>query len=180
MAQTDPDLEQRRLDLEERRVKVEERKAEQGFWTRVGIVVPILVGLLAFAGTLLGTWYTQHVETNNKHQESLDKIDLQERQANDAFELKVVELVMNAEGPAGTRNRAKAIKLLFPDHFDPGFADNFNAEQVSDREAFERDQRVAAKKELLKLLVEHPDNRSQILATWQQLFPKDEWAKQIP
>lgn len=160
------DIEVKKLEHEERRVRVEERKARQGFWTRLGVVVPLLVAGVAFGGT----WWSQH-------QESRDKIELQELQAKDGFELKVVEIVMDTRGPFGTRNRANAIQQLFPDRLREDFASSFDPEQASDRKTYNRDQRVASKKELIALLVAHPDQRDQILRTWRQMFPGDEWAR---
>jgi hypothetical protein len=142
------ELEKQRLALEVRRVQAEERMARHSFWTRLGVAVPIVAALIAFGGTL---W--------SQHNERRDKIDLQKLQAKDAFELKVVELVMDTTGPFETRARAKAIKQLFPSRLGKGFASRFDPEQASDRKTFERDQRVASKKELLKLLADHPEER---------------------
>jgi hypothetical protein len=157
-------IEQEKLRLDERRVRVEERKAKQGFLTRVGVVIPLAVALLALAGNV---W--------SEHRAREDRIQA----ARDAFELKVADLVMDTTGPFETRGRANAMKQLFPKRLGADFASSFDPEQASDRKKFERDQRVAAKKELLKLLAEHPDDRDQILSTWRQLFPADEWAKGI-
>jgi hypothetical protein len=86
---------------------------------------------------------------------------------------------MDTRGPFETKGRANALKQLFPDRLDEDFDSHFDPEQATDRKTFERDQRVASKKELVNLLAEHPEARKQILLTWQRLFPADDWAKNL-
>jgi hypothetical protein len=52
MDQDELDLERRKLEHEERRVRVEERKADQGRWTRLGVVVPLIAAVIAFASSV--------------------------------------------------------------------------------------------------------------------------------
>jgi hypothetical protein len=158
------ELEKQKLALEERRVVIDERKARQGFWTRVTVLIPIVAALIALGGTAL-----------SRHQESRDEIKLQELEAQDAFELKAVELVMSAETAFETLTRAKAVKALFPQRLPDGFAATFDPERNTDF----RFRIIASKKELLTLLAEHPQQRQQILETWRSLFPGDEWAANL-
>jgi hypothetical protein len=69
---------------------------------------------------------------------------------------------------------------LFPKRLTGGWANAFNPEQATNRASFEHDQIVASKKELLKLMAEHPDARNLILSTWQAMFPADGWAQDLP
>jgi hypothetical protein len=162
------EIEDRKLALEERRIQIEERQARHGFWTRLGIVLPVLVALLVFAGGIV----TQRLNAR-------DALSLQEEQAKDDFELKVAEIVMDSESPFGVRNRAIAMGELFPHRLGIKFAHDFDPEHASNTEARLDNQRIAAKKELLKLMVEHPAERRQVVDTWRQLFPDDEWARAL-
>lgn len=157
-------IEEQRLELDERRVALEERKARHDFWTKLGIVVPIFAAALVFAGNLV----VQRLQAD-------DAIDAQKRQAADAFELKVAELIMDSEGPYETRGRAVALSQLFPNRVATDFVKNYDPEQATNRANFERDQRVASKKELIALLAAHPADSAFIVRTWRQLFPADTW-----
>ena len=162
------EIEDRKLALDERRVQIEERQARHGFWTRLVVLVPVVVALMVFAGGIV----TQRLN-------SRDALTLQEEQAQDSFELKVAEIVMDTESAFGARNRAIAVGELFPDRLGATFARSFDPERASNTQARLDNQRVAAKKELLKLIVEHPDERRQVIGTWRQLFPDDEWLRAL-
>lgn len=162
------ELEQRKIDLEERRVAIEERKARHAFWTRFGIVVPIVAALIAFGADL-------DVQRRN----AKDALALQERKAKADFELKVAELVMNTHGPFESRGRAVALREIFADHLGKQFGSNFNPEDATNKEAATHDAVVSSKKELLQLIAEHPARRRQLVHTWEKLFPDDRWARAL-
>ncbi|HEX6699533.1 MAG TPA: hypothetical protein VF101_02275 [Gaiellaceae bacterium] len=160
MATPDDDMlaiERAKLELEERRVRVEERKARQSFLTRLSIFIPAIAAVAAVAGSV----YLQHVK------------------AKDDFELKAAEIVMDATGPYEARARAVALREIFPDRLGDHFGGAFDPEHATNRATFNRDQNVASKKELLNLIAAHPDERSQLIATWKRLFPDDVWIRDL-
>lgn len=168
MDEQELEVERRKLELDERRVQVEERKASQGFWTRVTILVPVGAALVA---AVIGGG----VSLYTRHQDSRDKIELEQLQAQDAFELKSAELVMGGSDAFENFSRATAMKQLFPKRLPATFADRFDPEANTDF----RFRVIASKKELLNLLAAHPAERKKIIATWRALFPGDEWAKSL-
>jgi len=162
------DIERRKLALEERRVAVEERQAKQARTTRLSVLIPVVIALVVLGGDVV-------MQRMNAH----DALSLQETQAKDNFELKVAELVMDTKSALGARNRAIAMREIFPNRVGKEFARAFNPEDASSREVRRENQRVEAKKEMLRLLAEHPTARRQIIDTWRRLFPGDEWAQAL-
>lgn len=162
------DLEKQKLALDERRVEVEERQARHGFWTRLAIVIPVIAALLAFGGNLVAQRLQAH-----------DALNLQTAKAKDEFEVKVAEIVMNTHGPFEARGRAVALREIFASRLGKEFARNFNPEDATDKGTTTNDAEVASKKELLKLIAEHPGDRQQIIRTWRSLFPGDTWIRPL-
>jgi flagellar biosynthesis/type III secretory pathway M-ring protein FliF/YscJ len=148
-------IDQRRLSLEERKAKAELR---WGWLTRLVVLIPVVVALIAF----------------------MQALKVQNEKAKDDFEVKAAEIVMNADTPAETDGRARALAALFPDRLGPDFASQFDPDKFANRPQFERDQVVAAKKELLDLVAAHPQDRALIIELWRDLFPDDAWVEQIP
>jgi flagellar biosynthesis/type III secretory pathway M-ring protein FliF/YscJ len=130
----------------------------------VSIFVPLTVAAVTFASA-----------SCNQKEQAEAQLKLQEEQANNQFELKAAEIVMTSDNPKITYNKARAMRALFPGHFPPDFAATFNPDEFSSNEAGI----IQSKKELLNLLAEHPDQRKQIIDTWKQLFPEDEWVKEL-
>lgn len=162
------DIEKQKLALDERRVQIEERQARHAFWTRLGIVIPVVAALIAFGASVL-----------NQRLDARDALSLQEKKAKDDFELKVAEIVMDSETPFGVRNRAIALGEIFSERLGERFGHNFDPEDASSVKARTLNQQLAAKKELLILIAEHPGEREQIVSTWHTLFPDDEWVQTL-
>jgi hypothetical protein len=117
--------------------------------TALTIIIPVLVA----AATLGVGIYTQN------------------QQARRTFELKVAELVMVDISPWGARNRARALKALFADTLPADFAADFNPSDFVGHQS--------SKRELLKMIAENPGAKDIIVSSWRQLFPDDEWAKDL-
>jgi flagellar biosynthesis/type III secretory pathway M-ring protein FliF/YscJ len=154
----DRQLDQKKIDEERRRTRL---TAGSVF---VSIFVPLTVAAVTFASA-----------SCNQKEQAEAQLKLQEEQANDQFELKAAEIVMTSDNPKITYNKARAMRALFPGHFPPDFAATFNPDEFSSNEAGV----IQSKKELLNLLAEHPEQRKQIIDTWKQLFPEDEWVKEL-
>jgi hypothetical protein len=154
-------IERERLEIERRRLSLDEQKSRtesrQQWFTRIGVVVPLLVALLVFWG---------NVQSDN-------------RKADADFQIKAAEIVMNTQTPTEAYGRARALKALFPDRLPPNFAQGFDPEKFSDRSSFENGQRVASKKELIGLIAAQPEQRDLIIKLWKELFPGDTWIDEI-
>jgi hypothetical protein len=112
----------------------------------------------------------------HQRESASDALAQQRESAQAAFQLKSAEIVMDATGPFQARGRSVALRELFPERLGAEFATTFNPEHATNRKTFERDQIVASKKELLKMISEHPEARTAIVGAWRALFPDDEWA----
>lgn len=131
-----PSIEERRLTLEERKVgieldkiKIEKMRAWTGSASTFG-------SLLVVAATVaLGIW-SQYEQAKLQH-------DIQDRQAKAQFELKAAEIVMGADNPSTTLNKARALQSLFPQYLSTNFAESFVPDD------FGRDPEVAVATETL-------------------------------
>jgi hypothetical protein len=173
------ELERQKVQLEERRVATEERTARHGFWTRLGVVLPLAAALVAFGGSVLVQRLNARDALELQTNTARAALALQTKKAVDDFELKVAEILMAAKGPYETRGRAIALRQIFPSRLGDKFAITFNPEDATDRAAFIHDRTVASKKRLLNLLAEHPQDRQQIIETWRRLFPDDVWVAKL-
>lgn len=148
------DLTKRQLELEERKILVEEQKVsverEKIRWAALSAIVPVVVAL----GTIIyGVW-------------SLSET------AKTQFETKLVEVAMQGPGPIEAINRAKLVSKIFSEYVPKDFDKRLRQINPSD---VGNDNVVDSKKELLRLLADHPADRSAIIATWRSLFPGDQW-----
>jgi hypothetical protein len=180
----DPDLERAKLQLDRERFEHDKELARERFdheqqldksktseekrrtWLTAGsIFIPLLIAALTFANAS----FTQDRQAE-------DQLALQAQQAQAEFELKAADIVMASDSAAGTYNKARAMRALFPNRLPLDFADSFNpSDFTSSNEAGV----VQSKKELLNLLADHPSERQQIIDTWKYLFPDDEWVKDL-
>lgn len=100
----------------------------------------------------------------------------EDRQAQRDFELKAAEIVFaDAPSPTATRNRAVVLGQLFQDRLPAGFGERFDETRLRSSGAGE----VDAKKELIRLLANHPGERGKVLRNWRQAFPGDRWAREL-
>lgn len=113
-----PTIEERRLLLEERKVEIELDKIrieKTRVWTASASTVGSL--LIVAATVALGIW-SQYEQAKLQH-------SIQDRQAKAQFELKAAEIVMAADNPTTTLNKAKALQSLFPQYLSDNFAESF-------------------------------------------------------
>jgi hypothetical protein len=143
------EIEREKIRLENEKLAIERSKTK---WTVASIFIPLLIGALSIA-------YSAYSQV---------------QQARYDFELKVAELVMSSENPTGSMNRARAIQALFPERLPDKFAASFDPKLYSVPKTSD-----SSKKELLKLIVEHPDQKQEIIELWSLLFPGDDWILDI-
>lgn len=102
---------------------------------------------------------------------------LQNRQAQDGFELKVAEFILNADTTSLAANRSRALLHLFPGRFSPAFAEILASFRPKDYttglspEYLLQERRMAfdGRLELLKVISAHEDAQP-ILDRWTALF----------
>ena len=126
-----PTIEERKLLLEERRVEIELDKIrieKTRVWTGSASTFGSL--LIVAATVALGIW-SQYEQAKLQH-------SIQDRQAKAQFELKAAEIVMGADNPSTTLNKARALQSLFPQYLSTNFAESFVPDD------FGRDPEVAA------------------------------------
>lgn len=149
------DFEKAKLDLERDKHKLEERKL---FWVAVPAIFAFFISIFSVA-------------FNVKMQNDL---------AIASFKQKTAEIVMNSNSPVAVRNRTRALAALFPDQLPPNFAEKFQPERYGILKYTEDlKETKEAKKELLKLILDHPDQKGRVVALWTRLFPEDDWANLI-
>jgi len=141
--------------LELQRLEIEREKLRierfKAWWTGFSILIPLLIT----AGTLL---------FNVQNQRAQARLD---------FKLKAAEILISSPSPTEARNKAAAMAKLFSEELPVNFGENFipaeyGAPKISD-----------SKKFLLTLIVEHPEQRNDIIEMWLKLSPSDTWAADL-
>ena len=97
----------------------------------------------------------------------------QRAQSRSAFDLKAAELVLGASTPLAARGRATVLEQLFPGRLPKGFALLF------DTDKFPGIRRHEMTIEILRQIVDHPDQRDLIINHWEQAFPGDQWISRL-
>jgi flagellar biosynthesis/type III secretory pathway M-ring protein FliF/YscJ len=146
-------LDERRFQLDTKRFEFEKAKYERDrglewgkAWAAIGsVLVTLGVGLSA---------YLFQIRTR-KRDEALQ------------FQLKAAEIVMDARDTNQARRKAEFLTQLFRDRLDP-LDKALKAEHFP---FFGRSQET--KEDLLKVLAQHPESRSDIIRAWEILFPWD-------
>jgi len=132
--------------LEQDKLEIEKLKA---WLTGLSVLIPLVIGMT----TLL--W------------QSRSTLKLKKRDAIDSFQLKAAELVLGSATPAVARNRANALKNLFPDYIPANFGESFDFTKLPGI-------RAERKLELIKMFVQNPEQNERILNLWIALFPEEE------
>jgi hypothetical protein len=166
-------LNQQKLAFEERKIRVQEKGLEQQEkrfeqqekferkklvveWARAaGIVVPLIVVTVTVIFGLI-----------------------REHQKEDAdFQVKAAEIVMNSQTPAEAKAKAEALKIFFDQHFKRDFAATFVAEKFTNSRY---DPDYEAKLELLRMVLQNPRQKQEIVERWVKVFPNyAEWANAL-
>lgn len=151
-------MESRHIDqpeLEQQKLELEREKLKlerfKVVWTGFSILLPLLIA----AGTI-------YFNTRS-----------QAEQAQADFKLKAAEIVMSTSGPSEARGKAQAMVALFPDDIPADFAEGFKSLDVGSSRI------SASQKALLDLIVEHPDQRNEIIDMWLAVAPYDDWAEKL-
>jgi hypothetical protein len=123
MEQSKEKLDLERLKLEREKIEIEkenfnrQQKTEiyKSLITAGSIFIPLLIAVLMIDSNL-------HIENLRADQEH----SLSKEAAESNFILKAAEIVMSAGTLNGTKNRAEAMKILFPGYLGDDFADSFD------------------------------------------------------
>ena len=102
------------------------------------------------------------------------------KQSNLDFELKTAELILDSKNATGTYNRARALLEIFPEKLDSNFAEKFNPEN---KNAFNPDlyggTSYEAKMDVLKLILEYPNQKDDIINMYHIIFPNSNWVENL-
>jgi hypothetical protein len=152
----DHQLEVAKQALEERKHTLETRKTTNEWWKGVWASLALAIPVFTAAATIMyGAWSLQ-------------------RSAETAFATKAIELALVATSGPEAIGRAKVIAALYPALLPEGYEQRIGQlprDQYGNPEAF-------PKMELMKLLVQQPAHRPQIVADWGKLYPDWAWLSQ--
>lgn len=167
--------------LEALRVYVDFKKNDN-LWSKLGIAIPWLItGITLVVSTITQfnlaekqadlqlTLQNKQTEFQTNLQKDLQnfQFDIQESQSKIQFELQAADMIANSSTPLEAQNKARALSVLFPDLLPSQFAvANFDTENFSIDS-------VSSKKELISLIVEHPEQEERIRALWSEFFGVD-------
>jgi hypothetical protein len=154
------EYEQEQVRLKDRELTLERQK---NWVTLATVIVSVAAVLLTYWGTRQGQLEQSRVQ-----------MELQEKAARDAFELKAAEIAMSGRGSFDAKGRAKALAALFPGRLPPEFGSAFDPV----KNGWGRD----SKSELLALLAaaSNPEHRRAIVRAYKALLPEDDSIKRLP
>ena len=139
------------IQLEQEKLSVERLK---GWLTGGSILIPLLLGIITLA------WQTRTTA------------QLRERESRDAFDLKAAEIVLASDSTHATKNKSRALSLLFPERFPTTFGDAFEPKKMGGP-------RFEAKLEVFKAACEKVTTTEEVCGIWLKLFPGDEWVRPL-
>lgn len=79
---------------------------------------------------------------------------------------------MAHQNPAEMQGRARILRTIFPQRLPGNFGEDFNAEKYT--VSTPSDEKL-----LLQLLVEHKDQRSEIIRMWRIAYPAETWVEAL-
>jgi hypothetical protein len=139
-------------ELEERKVAGEKEKAKLTAWLNGGsILIPLLLGVVTLA------WQSRSAQK------------LKEKEAKDAFELKLVDVIFAGDTIRTTKNKIQILQSLFRDRIPENFA----------RDLKSGGPRYEAKVEVFKAACAKVAKPEDVYRIWSQLFPGNEWIKPL-
>ena len=144
------EIENQKLIIETEKLKIEKSKQ---FWT-------ILIGTLPLLGVILTIIYGIYVQSDNEENQ---------------FKLKAAEIIFNTSDAYEARVRADMLIKTFPNELPEDFSKSFNPDSLEILDTYE----MASKKEVIRLIASHPENKTEIIKCWKQMFPGDEWIKDL-
>jgi len=87
---------------------------------------------------------------------------------------------MNTQNPFEAANKAKALDALFPDRLPHDFAASFEPEDYGTPPPNSSVKSIIeSKKELMRMLIDHREQKQEIIQMWMQLFPGDMWVNDL-
>jgi hypothetical protein len=134
--------------LEHEKIKLEKRKAK---WAAISVFVTAI----SILGSVMVAAFT-----------ILESDRLQKQIADTQFSLKAADLVLQSDDPEVNANKASRFQRLFPGRVPRNWGKDFDPQEY----VAENDD---MKKDFAKLLIEHPNQSAQIIATYQTLFADD-------
>ena len=125
---------------------------QKALYSALGRGVPILVGFLTLAGAIWTANRTAKAQAVNK----------------------AAELALLGEGPSEVQNRAFLIKEFYGDLLPNNFVERVQAIDVNKvgRILTQAPWVAELKREIVKVLAEHPDQRQQIITDYRRLYPQ--------
>ncbi len=149
-----------------RRIEVEKLEVERmkAWITGASLMVPLMVAAITFA---LGV--------RNQNQQARLQREAQEANERAQFEIKAAELVMDANGPVGSKNKARALLQLFPNRLPADFVESFDPEDFTGPKV----ESYEAKKIFFEVASSHIKDIPSLVILWKQLFPTDTWPKRL-
>ncbi len=159
-------LDKQKLDLEERKIRIQETRVQQEGELEEKKLKVARLRAWGIVGPLLAVTLTVIFNF------------IKEREKEDAdFEVKVAEIVMNTQSPDEAKTKAEALKILFHKRLDQDFAKDFHAEAFTNPDY---DPDYGAKLELLRMVLQNPKQKDEIVTKWVTLFPKQaNWANTL-
>jgi hypothetical protein len=135
-------------EVEQKKLDLERHKAK---WTTISVFVTALsiLGSVTIAGLTI-----------------VKSQALQNQAADTQFSLKAADLVLQSDDPEVNASKALRFQQLFPGRVPDDWAKNFNWKT----HAVENDD---MKREVAKVLADHPKQAAQIIATYRALFADD-------
>ena len=152
---------EKRIEME--KLHVERHKA----WiSGAAFMVPLMVAAITFA---LGI--------RNQAEQSRLQRESQEKSAIAQFELKAAEIVLSEKNPTALKNKAAALKALFPHRLPKDFVSQFDPKDFEGSHRGEGG--LEPKLRFFEIAAENPEKAKELAALWGELFPGDTWVQRI-
>ncbi len=171
------ELDQKKLDLEREKLKKETDTAR---FTAGAVLLTAIISVGTFIAGNIQHRNSIEAEQERQSNELQAERETQQRQAEADFALAALGIAMDARDPAETSNKLALIVELFEEWL-PGdklgdLDGKFGERQVAVSKKRAEQQ---AKKDLMLLLIENPEQREDIIHVWSLFFPDEEWLSNI-
>ena len=147
-------FEAKKLEIEMKKLKIERIKA----W----VTMPSL--LASFLAILVTVNLSAKSEENRARSE--------QEKAQTEFALKAADTILATHDPYEMKGRARIIKIFFPNRLPEGFGENFDEKRFAVP-------LYPDEKFLLQMIIEHRDQKQEIIKMWEQMYPEDDRVKKL-
>ncbi len=142
------DLDAKKLELECEKLKLELEKLRVERFKAWSTAISIGIPLLAVAITVIFGYWSE------------------KQRADTEFQIKAADIITRFQDPFEMKGRARILRTLFPVMLPADFGEKFD------------DQRFAVPTPpdetlLLRLIVEHQDQKQEIIKMWKQIYPHE-------